>query len=180
MMDLDHNLDMSEPSDSETEVLDPTPVDELCLRCKSIFSSLQSLQSLVSEEGYKHYNKKEAQQHEDSRCPFCMEICSVHWAEEYDSGEDDAEENDSEGNDSEEDYNVPIYLKAAYNGTAIHCDLENTALYPSSILKMNTVVVMKPAAFHREIKIFSPYSKHRNSTLPSFVIQLVTSGTQII
>jgi hypothetical protein len=151
-MDLKRERDLSELSDSETGILGPAPIDRLCLRCKSMFFSIQSLQSLVSEEGYKHYNRKEAQQLADSGCPFCMEICGGGWAEEDDSGE----------NDSEEDDDVPIHLKAAYNGTVIHCDLENTASYPSSILKMNTMVVAEPAVYYRKIKIFSPSSKHLN------------------
>jgi hypothetical protein len=137
-MDLDCNLDVSGLSDSETEIVVPTPIDWLCLRCKSMFSSIQSLQSLVSEEGYEHYSRKEARQHADAKCSFCPKILRGFWTEE-------------------DDDDMPIHLKAAYNDTPIHSNLEDISSYPTSILKMNTLVsATEPAVYDIDINIYAP------------------------
>jgi len=111
---------MSELSDSDTEILELKLIDRLCLRCKSMFSSIQNLRSLVSQEGYEHYSRKEARQYADVGCSFCQELLCFFWTEE-------------------DDVDMPIHLKDAYNGTLIHSNLENISLYPLSILKMNAV-----------------------------------------
>jgi hypothetical protein len=148
-MDLERELDVPELSDSETEILGPASIDRLCLRCKSMFSSLQSLRSLVSQEGYEHYNRKEAQQHADAGCSFCPELLWAFYMEE-------------------DDEDMPIHLRAAYNGTAIHSNLENISLYPSSILKMNSMVsaAAEPEVYNGQINICAPSGKHLNLALP--------------
>ena len=134
-MDLERELDVPELSDSETGIWGPAPIDRLCLRCKSMFSSIQSLQSLVSEEGYEHYSRKEAQQHADAGCSFCPEILWGFGTEE-------------------DDDDMPIFLKAAYNNTPIQSNLDNISSYPLSILKMNRVVsAAESAVYEIEINI---------------------------
>jgi hypothetical protein len=103
-----------------------------------MFSSIQSLQSLVSEEGYEHYNRKEARQHADAGCSFCLNILRGFWTEE-------------------DDDDMPIHLKAAYNDTPIYSNLEDISLYPTSILKMNTLVsATEPAVYDIDINIYAP------------------------
>lgn len=153
-MNFDHNLDVSRLSDSETEIVLPTPTDSLCLRCKSMFSSIQSLQSLVSEEGYEHYSRKEARQQVDAGCSFCPNILRGFWAEE-------------------EDDDMPIHLKAAYNYTPIHSNLEDMSSYPTSILKMNTLEsATEPQAYEINIKIYAPSGRHTTSIWRSHVCRL--------
>jgi hypothetical protein len=145
-MDVHQNLGVSELSDSNTEDLEPTSVNRLCLRCKSMFSSLQSLRSLVSEEGYEHYSIKEAGQHADAGCSFCSELLRF-WLEE-------------------DDDDKPIFLKAAYNNTPIQPNLDNVLSYPSSIFKMSSLVSAAESAVDDiEINICAPSGKHLNLAL---------------
>jgi hypothetical protein len=132
-MDSERNLDVSGLSDSETEIVVPSPIDLLCMRCKSMFSSIQSLQSLVSEEGYEHYSRKEARQHADAGCSFCPAIL---W-----------------GFRTEEDDDMPVHFKAAYNYTPICSNMEDVSSYPTSILKINTLVLATDPAVYMEIDI---------------------------
>lgn len=119
-----------------------------------MFSSIQSLQSLVSKEGYEHYSRKEARQQVDAGCSFCPKILRGFWTEE-------------------EDDDMLIYLKAAYNDTPIHSNLEDISSYPMSILKMNTLVsATEPAAYNIDINIYAPSGKHTTSIWRSRLCRL--------
>jgi hypothetical protein len=138
--------------DNESEILGPAPIDRLCVRCKSMFSSLQSLRKLLSPAGYEHYSRNEVRQHAVAGCPFCREISAGNWTERY-------------GNDD-----VSIHLKAAYNGSPIHANpLKDWKMssYPTSILKMNTVISAEPRVYHTRFHVHTPSGKHPNVALLS-------------
>jgi hypothetical protein len=50
---------------------DPQESAELCNTCRSMTSSIQGLQALMSEEGYKHLGKKMMAKSAKQGCPLC-------------------------------------------------------------------------------------------------------------
>ncbi|KAH8773868.1 heterokaryon incompatibility protein-domain-containing protein [Hyaloscypha sp. PMI_1271] len=123
-MDVSYTLEVSDDSAQSNinacarDPFEPTSAALLCERCKSIFSSLQSLQSLVSEEGYEHHTLNGILQHANEGCPSCNELFITMHAEDFNQYE-------------------PLMLRAAVDDVPLSPDSGDKLSYPFSILNMN-------------------------------------------
>ncbi|RDW57116.1 hypothetical protein BP6252_13862 [Coleophoma cylindrospora] len=68
------DTDSTSSSCNDMQVASGENDEHLCSRCSQMFTTLDSLRRLTSEEGYEHYTKAELRKSAKKGCSFCKEV----------------------------------------------------------------------------------------------------------